>query len=92
MPKSYRSDIIFVDDSQIFEDFDAMLEEFRSYWADYFFPNTVFFQIGYGSDKPWWQKMKNAPEIMGKRIARSVKQSCGIFWVDFTLRDVSLIE
>jgi len=92
MPKNYRGDIIFVDDSQIFKDFDAMLEEFSSYWADYFFHNTVFFQIGYKSDKPWWQKMKNAPEIMGRIIANNVKQKCGIFWVDFTLRDVSLLK
>ncbi len=92
MPENYRSDIIFVDDSQIFENFDAMLEEFKSYWADYFFPSSVFFQIGYKSDKPWWQKMKNAPENMGRIIARNVRQTCGIFWVDFTLKDVSLVK
>ena len=88
MPENYRSDIIFVSDSQIFENFDPMLEEFKSYWAAYFYPNTVFFQIGYKSDRPWWRKMKVPPEYMGKRIAENVKQDCGIFWVDFTLRDV----
>ena len=88
MPENYRSDIIFVSDSQIFENFDPMLEEFKSYWAAHFYPNTVFFQIGYKSDRPWWRKMKVPPEYMGKRIAESVKQDCGIFWVDFTLRDV----
>ena len=88
MPPSFRSDIVFVSDSQIFESFDPMLEEFTSYWADHFYPNTVFYQIGYNSDKPWWQNMKNPPENMGKQIAENIRQECGIFWVDFTLRDV----
>lgn len=88
MPRNYRGDIIFVDDSQIFENFNALLEEFKYYWADYFFPNTVFFQIGYESDKPWWQKLRNPPEDMGRIIAGNITQKCGIFWVDFTLKDV----
>lgn len=92
MPENYRGNIIFVSDSQIFENFDTMLEEFKSHWAAYFYPNTVFFQIGYTSDRAWWQKLKNPPEYMGKRIAESVKQDCGIFWVDFTLRDVLLLK
>lgn len=92
MPKNYRSDIIFVSDSQIFDDFDPMLEEFTSYWAAHFYPNMVFFQIGYKSDRPWWRKMNIPPEYMGKRIAENVKQDCGIFWVDFTLKDVLPIK
>ena len=88
MPKTYRGDIIFVDDSQIFPNFEKLVEEFAMGWAEYFFPNTVFFQIGYKSDKPWWQKLNNPPETIGKAIAGRIRQSCGIFWVDFTLRDV----
>jgi len=88
MPQGYRGDIVFVDDSQMLEDFDAMLEEFVEYWASYFYPNTVFFQIGYKSDKPWWSKLKNPPLDIGLAIAQRIKQKCGIFWVDFTLRDV----
>jgi hypothetical protein len=92
MPANYRGNIIFISDSQIFKSFDPMLEEFKSYWAAHFYPNTVFFQIGYKSDKPWWRKMKVPPEYMGKQIAQNVKQECGIFWVDFTLRDVLPLE
>jgi len=88
MPEKYRGDIIFVDDSQIFDNFDAMLEEFVDYWAAYFYPNTVLFQIGYKSDRPWWQKFGNPPAYMGRAIAQKIKQDCGIFWVDFTLREV----
>lgn len=88
MPKTYRGDIVFVDDSQMLKDFEAMLDEFVSYWADYFKPNSVFFQIGYESDRPWWQKLVTPPKEIGSAIAGRIKQKCGIFWVDFTLRDV----
>lgn len=88
MPLRYRGDIVFVSDSQIFQNFGEMMDEFVDYWGAYFAPNTVFFQIGYPSDRPWWQKMENPPREMGKAIAERVSQSCGIFWVDFTLREV----
>ncbi len=88
LPKNHRGDIVFVSDSQIFNNFEAMVEEFAAVWAPHFYPNPVFFQVGYKSDKPWWQKLSNPPETIGKAIAAKVKQSCGIFWVDFTLRDV----
>ena len=88
LPKTYRGDIIFVDDSQIFNNFEAMVEEFAARWAPHFYPNTVFFQVGYKSDKPWWERLNNPPETIGKAVSERVKQSCGIFWVDFTLRDV----
>ncbi|MFB0566524.1 MAG: hypothetical protein ACETWK_12720 [Candidatus Aminicenantaceae bacterium] len=88
MPPTYRGDIVFVDDSQMLEDFDAMLEEFVAYWSDYFKPNTVFFQIGYRPDKSWWRKLTIPPAEIGKAIASRIEQNCGVFWVDFTLREV----
>lgn len=88
MPKNYRGDIIFVDDSQILPNLDAMLDEFVNYWSAYFYPNMVLFQIGYPSDKSWWEKLENPPSEIGMAIASRIKQDCGIFWVDFTLRDV----
>lgn len=88
MPPRYRGDLVFVSDSQIFQKFREMIDEFALYWSDYFAPNTVFFQIGYPSDRSWWQKMESPPSEMGKAIAQRVSQNCGIFWVDFTLRDV----
>jgi len=88
MPKKYRGDIVFVDDSQILKNLEEMVDEFADYWADFFKPNTVLFQIGYKSDKPWWQKLDNPPRDIGEAIAKRVDQECGIFWVDFTLRDV----
>ena len=88
MPKNYRGDIIFVDDSQMLESFEKMLDEFVVYWADYFKPNTIFCQVGYRSDRQWWEKLKTPPKDIGMTIASNINQNCGIFWVDFTLRDV----
>ncbi|OGU35406.1 MAG: hypothetical protein A2068_01435 [Ignavibacteria bacterium GWB2_35_6b] len=89
MPPKYRGDIVFVDDSQMLESFDAMVAEFKNTWAANFFPNTVIFQIGYKADKPWWQNFQDPPKYMGEKIAEAIKgHECGIIWVDFTLKDV----
>lgn len=88
MPPNYRGDIVFVDDSQNLGSLDSMVEEFSSYWAAFFSPNTVLFQVGYESDRIWWQNLDNPPRSIGEAIGRRVAQDCGIFWVDFTLREV----
>jgi len=90
MPPTYRGDILFISDSQGFPDMPAMVDEFADYWADHFKPNPVAFQIGYAWDKPWWQYLGTPPKTLGQAIADRVEQTCGIFWVDFTLRDVLL--
>jgi hypothetical protein len=91
MPPTYRGDLIFVDDSQIFKNFDEMAAEFEA-WGKSYYPNTVMFQIGYNSDRPWWQKIPVPPRTMGEAIARRIAQDCGIIWVDFSLRDVLPLE
>ena len=88
MPPTYRGDLIFVDDSQMLKNFNGMMDEFVNYWADYFKPNMVFFQIGYRKDRQWWQQLDNPPSDIGTAIAQSISQNCGIFWVDFTLKEV----
>ncbi len=88
MPPRYRGDIIFVDDSQMFENLDHLQKEFTRYWAEYFRPNTVFFQIGYPRDRSIWGRLAHPPRDIGLTIARNITQECGIFWVDFTLREI----
>jgi hypothetical protein len=88
MPPAYRGEILFVDDSQIFKNFDNAVTEFVTSWANHFYPSTVVFQIGYNSDRPWWQKLPVPPQTWGEAICRRIKQNCGIIWVDFSLRDV----
>lgn len=87
MPPVYRGDIIFVDDSQEFQSLEMMASEF-GYWADFFSPNIVMFQIGYSSDYDWWKNEPNPPKKIGEQIALNVTssvQEIGIVWVDFTL-------
>jgi hypothetical protein len=88
MPPKYKGDIVFVDDSQELPSLDAMVDEFNV-WADRFFPNPVVFQIGYRSDKKWWEKFNDPPKYLGEKIAEKTEgQQVGIIWVDFTLKDV----
>lgn len=87
MPPSYRGEIVFVNDSQQFGGFDEMVDEFAA-WAETYYPNPVFYQIGYPADKRWWGKMDTPPQEMGQALADVTRQGCGIFWVDFTLRQV----
>lgn len=84
---TFRGDIVFVDDSQIVESADVLAKEFEA-WGKFFHPNPVMFQIGYPSDRPWWSKMPVPPKTLGEAIAARIAQSCGIIWVDFTLREV----
>jgi hypothetical protein len=84
---TYRGDIIFVDDGQILPNMEAMVAEFDA-WGEFFKPNTVLFQIGYKSDKPWWSQLPQPAKTLGQAIAAKIEQDCGIIWVDFTLKDV----
>jgi hypothetical protein len=84
---AYRGDIVFVDDSQNVESAEALVAEFEA-WGRHFRPNPVLFQIGYPRDKPWWSRLAEPPKTLGRAIADRIDQTCGIIWVDFTLRDV----
>jgi hypothetical protein len=88
MPPTYRGDIIFVDDGQEFKNFEEMLDTFPNVWAKTFYPNTVFFQVGYDSDKPWWSKLPTPPKTIGDALKKKIPQDLGIIWVDFSLREV----
>ena len=90
MPPNYRGDLVFVDDSQGFSSQQAFDNEFVTYWSKYFEPNDVIFQIGYETDKSWWNDLEDPPAELGNNLALSINpnQNCGIMWVDFTLKDV----
>ena len=88
MPPVYRGDIVFIDDSQSFSSLSDMVNEFRDMWAVKFYPNIVGFQYGYPADEKWWSALSNPPKDIGDAIAAEVEQDMGMFWVDFTLRDM----
>jgi hypothetical protein len=87
MPEHYRGELIFIDDSQEFKNFSDMKKEFAE-WGKRFYPNRVWFQIGYPKDKKWWEKYDNPPKYLGREIASEIKQKVGILWVDFTLKEL----
>lgn len=35
-----------------------------------------------------WSRLPEPPRTLGQAIAARIEQTCGIIWVDFTLRDV----
>ena len=88
MPESYRSDLIFVTDSQGL----GSIDEYKSAmerWASKFSPNPIFLQIGYDSDEgKVWGSLKKPTKDLGTYITQDITDSnpIGIIWVDFTLR------
>jgi hypothetical protein len=88
LPSTYRGDVVFVNDSQQFKNSEEFLAEFKEF-AEFFYPNTVMFQVGYRADKSWWEAAAAPiPKTLGEQLAAQTRQPCGIIWVDFTLRDV----
>ena len=87
MPPSYRSNMIFVNDSQQFGSLSSMKNEFAN-WARKFSSNPVFFQIGYEDDEWIWSEFNNPVAELGAELAAAspADSKVGIIWVDFTLR------
>lgn len=96
MPKNYRDGMVFVNDSQEFDDEDDMMDDFGS-WAEAFQGSPVIFQIGYHEDYEIWKKKEI--DIINKLIktAEAKKnKDLSIVWVDFTfrtfLKDIGIIK
>lgn len=102
LPATYRSDILFVNDSQSFgsmngdalgqydeniDDVLGFIPEFKCF-ADTFAPNDVIYQIGYKPDRMWYYTLNDSViQSLGEKLAEVTDQNCGIAWVDFTLKD-----
>lgn len=101
LPPTYRSDILFVDDSQGFgsmigdvlgiydenvDDVLGFVPEFKRF-ADAFPENEVLYQIGYCPDATWYNTLADpVVRSLGLRLAEVTKQNCGIIWVDFSIK------
>ncbi|MCR2822825.1 hypothetical protein [Lederbergia panacisoli] len=92
LPPTYRSDLLFCNDSQGLGSMDGevqsgFLPEFKN-WADHFYPNDVLYQIGYSPDATWYYA-EDTPIIqkLGESLAEVTRQNLGITWVDFTIKD-----
>lgn len=87
MPPSYRHGLVFIDDSQNLESLEAMVAEFKE-WGSYFSDAQVGFQYGYRSDKKWWANFEDPAKKIGEELRRSIPNTIGLYWVDFTLETV----
>lgn len=87
MPPTYRDGLVFIDDSQMFDSFDAMISEFKA-WGEYFAPAPVGFQYGYLSDRAWWKQMQDPPAEIGQAILEQIPNTEGLYWVDFTVFEI----
>lgn len=87
MPPTYREGIYFIDDSQGFSSLDEMTNEFIT-WGKRFPDNPVGFQIGYENDKVWWGNYKDPYSTIGHDLIKNINNIKGIYWVDFSIRDI----
>jgi hypothetical protein len=87
MPPTYRTGLVFIDDSQGHGSLNNMVAEFSN-WGQTFSPSPVGFQFGYRSDKKWWRKLSDPPKTIGNAILNAVSNTRDLLWVDFTAYDI----
>ncbi|MGH0036212.1 MAG: hypothetical protein ACQGVK_14395 [Myxococcota bacterium] len=87
MPPTDRRGIVFIDDSQGFPDLDALVAE-AAQWSAEFGTSPVAFQIGYESDRIWWEDLPDPPARIGDALGAAVPNLKGLYWVDFTALDI----
>jgi len=87
MPPTYRDGIVFINDSQQFESFDHLVNEFAE-WGAYFAPSPVGFQYGYPADRVWWKELQDPPADIGNTLLEKIPNTTSLFWVDFTIKEI----
>jgi hypothetical protein len=87
MPPTYRTGLVFIDDSQGFSSLSAMVSEFAA-WGQAFTGAPVGFQFGYASDKRWWSQYADPPKTIGDALLAQIPNTKGLCWVDFTAYDI----
>jgi hypothetical protein len=87
MPPTYRTGLVFIDDSQGHGSLNAMVAEFSN-WGQTFAPAPVGFQYGYQSDKAWWSSLNDPPRTIGNALLAAIPNTRDLVWVDFTAYDI----
>ncbi|MFH0929160.1 MAG: hypothetical protein V1818_02260 [Candidatus Aenigmatarchaeota archaeon] len=87
MPKSYPEDVVFISDSQEFESYSEMLEDFQM-WGEHFSDAEVGFQYGYEIDKHLWETFDDPAGQIGNDLIENVPNCRGLYWIDFTITNV----
>jgi len=83
MPPTYRTGLVFIDDSQGHGSLSNMVSEFRA-WGQAFAPAPVGFQYGYKSDQSWWSTLADPPAEIGYALLANIPNARDLVWVDFT--------
>jgi hypothetical protein len=87
MPPTYRTGLVFIDDSQGHGSLAAMVSEFSA-WGQAFSPSPVGFQYGYQSDAAWWKSLPDPPANIGNALLQAITNTRDLVWVDFTAYDI----
>ena len=87
MPTDHLDGIIFVSDSQEFEDYDEMMDDFVS-WGSSFADSKVAYQYGYDIDRSIWGNFEDPFARIGQDILKKVPNCIGLYWVDFTIAEL----
>jgi hypothetical protein len=87
MPPTYRTGLVFIDDSQGHGSLGAMVNEFST-WGQTFAPSPVGYQYGYQSDKTWWSDLADPPRDIGNALLANIPNTRDLLWVDFTAYDI----
>src|SRR5919108_572965 len=82
MPPTYRTGLVFIDDSQGHGSLSNMVNEF-TVWGQTFAPAPVGFQYGYQSDKTWWSNLADPPRTIGNALLANIPNTRDLLWVDF---------
>ena len=53
-----------------------------------FAPAQVGFQYGYFADRAWWIELDDPPADICRRLPEAVPNTAGLYWVDFTVREI----
>lgn len=87
MPPTAREGIVFIDDTQNFENLESLMNKFTG-WGQNFSQTDVGFQIGYLSDKTWWPLLEDPPRDIGLALIENVPNCRFIFWTDETVYEM----
>lgn len=89
LPPHYRSpNLWFLNDSQRAGSAAALLREFRL-WDAAAGGAATGFQIGYPSDRSWWQLLPHPPATLGQAVVRASPSCQYLLWVDFSAAQVA---
>lgn len=96
MPAQHYNGIVYISDSLDVASVSDLIDSFQYEWSDKVPGRDVAYQIGYnldyqnngGNDRDWWGLMQDPAKTIGSGVVQRIPDTMGIYWVDFSVRDV----